>query len=282
MAYKNIDNETPDYHASYYLNWILQEKLFTPTEKLHELELLEPNDISIYYPTLLNPLHIESLVYGSINKDEARLITNLIEAGLAGPEPLNRFSESIKMIHPNITYPDTNIVNHISSTPSLSNSNEPCLNLRPLPPLSRFHISRTHVLPHGTQLIYRRSLPNPEMVNNALEFYIQVGPSHWNASLSSLLKLPPISATELNTNQKTRACLLLFSDMASEPCFDRLRTKEQLGYAVGCGPRFYVGMMGFRIMVQSEKNPVVLEERVEAFLEYMNEFLSNLSDEELS
>jgi insulysin len=58
----------------------------------------------------------------------------------------------------------------------------------------------------------------------------------------------------------------LLAQIASEPCFDQLRTKEQLGYLVFSGVRKQPGMMGFRIIIQSERDPIYLENRIEAFL----------------
>ena len=59
---------------------------------------------------------------------------------------------------------------------------------------------------------------------------------------------------------------MLFAQIVQEPCFNVLRTKEQLGYIVFSGTKVQTGMVGFRVLVQSERDPVYLEERVEAFL----------------
>uniref|UniRef100_A0A3Q2FJJ0 Insulin-degrading enzyme n=1 Tax=Cyprinodon variegatus TaxID=28743 RepID=A0A3Q2FJJ0_CYPVA len=73
--------------------------------------------------------------------------------------------------------------------------------------------------------------------------------------------------------------LELFCQIISEPCFNTLRTKEQLGYIVFSGPRRANGVQGLRFIIQSEKAPHYLESRVEAFLSTMEKALEQMSDE---
>ena len=55
--------------------------------------------------------------------------------------------------------------------------------------------------------------------------------------------------------------------LISVPCFDTLRTKEQLGYIVWSGSDKISGMWYVRFIVQSDNsNPVKLDQRIEAFL----------------
>ncbi|XP_077297928.1 insulin-degrading enzyme-like [Arctopsyche grandis] len=65
-----------------------------------------------------------------------------------------------------------------------------------------------------------------------------------------------------------------------EPSFNVLRTKEQLGYAVFSGIRRSNGVQGIRILVQSDKHPNYVESRIEAFLQYMDDYINKLSDQE--
>jgi insulysin len=60
--------------------------------------------------------------------------------------------------------------------------------------------------------------------------------------------------------------LSLMAQVINEPCFDQLRTKEQLGYLIFSGVRNQPGSMGLRIIIQSERHPIYLENRIEAFL----------------
>lgn len=68
---------------------------------------------------------------------------------------------------------------------------------------------------------------------------------------------------------KQRATLSLFATIFQEPCFDQLRTKEQLGYMVFSGARRQNAVEGYRVIVQSERHPLYLESRIEAFLANM-------------
>lgn len=63
--------------------------------------------------------------------------------------------------------------------------------------------------------------------------------------------------------------LELFCQIISEPCFDILRTQEQLGYLVFSGIRRSSGAQGLRIIIQSDKKPQDIEERIESFIEKM-------------
>ncbi|XP_037637907.1 insulin-degrading enzyme isoform X1 [Sebastes umbrosus] len=73
--------------------------------------------------------------------------------------------------------------------------------------------------------------------------------------------------------------LELFCQIISEPCFNTLRTKEQLGYIVFSGPRRANGVQGLRFIIQSEKAPHYLESRVEAFLCTMEKAVEEMADE---
>lgn len=68
----------------------------------------------------------------------------------------------------------------------------------------------------------------------------------------------------------------------SEPAFDALRTKEQLGYIVSCSRWNLPGdsQFGLRILVQSERKCGYLEERVEAFLETMDQKIQGMDSGE--
>jgi insulysin len=61
----------------------------------------------------------------------------------------------------------------------------------------------------------------------------------------------------------------LVSQIMSEPCYNVLRTQEQLGYIVFSGVRKANGAKGLRIIVQSTKHPEYVEGRIEKFLQSM-------------
>ncbi|ORY46352.1 insulin-degrading enzyme [Rhizoclosmatium globosum] len=206
--YTNFESENPDQHASYFVTWMLQEKLNRS---------YIPVDIVNFYPTLLNPVHIEAFVHGTFDKAASLDLLAMVE------DTLGKSSS-----------------------------------LRPVPVYARYNTVRTHMLPFQSSLTYRRLLPNAENLNNAVEVYIQFGES----------------------NRDNVAKALLLNQIISEPCFDILRTKEQLGYVAWCGPRFATGVCGFLVHVQSEKHPVFVEGRILSFLENARGIIATLSDDE--
>lgn len=74
----------------------------------------------------------------------------------------------------------------------------------------------------------------------------------------------------------------LVTQILSEPCYNQLRTKEQLGYIVFCGSRKSNGVQGIRVIVQSAKHPAFVEERIENFLNGMTDYLETMSEEEFT
>ncbi|KAF5347143.1 hypothetical protein D9757_013657 [Collybiopsis confluens] len=109
---------------------------------------------------------------------------------------------------------------------------------------------RALVLPKGCNFIKTGTIPNPNQTNSALTYYVRIGSV---------------------ADSRRRVVGALLSQILSEPAFNVLRTKEQLGYVVSSGSWSLPGSVekGIRIVVQSEKTPGYLEERVEAFLDEM-------------
>ncbi|MCJ1484182.1 Insulinase (Peptidase M16), partial [Schaereria dolodes] len=140
----------------------------------------------------------------------------------------------------------------------LTNLVESILKPRSLPQ-SQWQVRRNLVLPEGKDFTYRRTLGDPANVNNCIEYYLYVG----NISDHAL-----------------RARLLLLGQMTDEPGFDQLRTKEQLGYIVFTGARTAATTMGYRVIIQSERSPEYLEERINAFLASFANSLKNMPQEE--
>jgi insulysin len=126
---------------------------------------------------------------------------------------------------------------------------------------SAFQERRAVKLPKGKTVIYQQKVLDPEQINSALENYYQIG-------LRSI---------------ENDAILELFSQLVSSDCYSQLRTTEQLGYIVFSGMRSDCGVNGFRIILQSSvKDPVFLDQRVEAFLSSVKEMLVTLPDEEFA
>jgi len=88
----------------------------------------------------------------------------------------------------------------------------------------------------------------------------------------------------LKVDRHLRVTAALLTQILSEPAFDILRTKEQLGYIVGAGAWSAPGdnEAGLRIVVQSERGPVYLEGRVEAFLDHMKGVIESMTDEQFA
>ena len=84
------------------------------------------------------------------------------------------------------------------------------------------------------------------------------------------------------TDHRLRATLSLIAQIASEPVFDRLRTKEQLGYITDSQATANVASMYYRILIQSERDPIYLETRIEAFLEFLKEHIEEMSDDDFA
>lgn len=103
--------------------------------------------------------------------------------------------------------------------------------------------------------------------------YEQVNQVHHTSSIQTYFQCGP---------QETRANMLveLFCQLITEPCYNVLRTQEQLGYLVASGPRRSNGAQGIRIIVQSDRPPLFLDSRIEAFLVYMESYLQEMSNEE--
>ena len=132
--------------------------------------------------------------------------------------------------------------------------------LKPIPlPQSQWQTRRNLILPPGSDYTYSRPLKDPANVNNCIEYYLRVGP------YSDLL---------------LRAHLLLFSQLTDEQGFDQLRTKEQLGYIVWTGTKLTETTMGYRVIIQSERDPIYLENRINAFLAQAGTKLASMTDAE--
>jgi insulysin len=76
-------------------------------------------------------------------------------------------------------------------------------------------------------------------------------------------------------DRRDQALTLLFVQIFNEPFFDILRTKEQLGYLVRHAVSYVQGVPGLRFSIQSERTPIYLDDRIEAFIEdYAKSFLN--------
>ncbi|GLI60578.1 hypothetical protein VaNZ11_002738, partial [Volvox africanus] len=103
---------------------------------------------------------------------------------------------------------------------------------------------------------------NSKEENAALEVYYQLAPA---------------------TDPRDRAALDLIDQILYEPCYDTLRTKQQLGYSVYSGTRLTGGVSGFCVQVVSARHPPEhLDACVESFLASMCSRIRAMSPEELA
>ncbi|PWZ00255.1 hypothetical protein BCV70DRAFT_206508 [Testicularia cyperi] len=212
-SYQNFEIEEPYRHANYYTTYLMQERMWTPQEKLRELEHLSVAEVQQFLPELLQRMHLEVLVHGNLDKAEAIDLSNMAW-------------QTIKS--------------------------------RPVNP-TELQSSRSLLLPEACNHVWELPVANKANVNSAIEYYVQVGDPN---------------------DVQLRSTLSLFSQIANEPVFDQLRTKEQLGYLVFSGLRRGVGSMGWRVLVQSERDADYLEGRVDAFLDTFKGTLERLTDAE--
>ncbi|KAJ7481222.1 Metalloenzyme, LuxS/M16 peptidase-like protein [Mycena galericulata] len=119
------------------------------------------------------------------------------------------------------------------------------------------------ILPRASNHTWTSIIPNPNQANSALTYYVHFG------SIA---------------NQHLRVTSSLLTQILQEPAFNVLRTKEQLGYIVSCSGWLLAGQSekGLRIVVQSEKTPGYLEDRVDAFLEGMKATVEEMSPEDFA
>ncbi|KAG8217686.1 Metalloenzyme, LuxS/M16 peptidase-like protein [Butyriboletus roseoflavus] len=117
------------------------------------------------------------------------------------------------------------------------------------------------ILPERCNYAWAAPVPNPNEPNSALSYYLYLGQL---------------------TDPRSRVVGLLLVQIMSEPAFNALRTKEQLGYIVSCSRWNLPGdsQFGLRILVQSERGSSYLEERVEAFLDSMDQKIREIGFEE--
>lgn len=118
--------------------------------------------------------------------------------------------------------------------------------------------ARSALLPCA-RVVYEQEVPNPTNVNSAIEYYFQVDYQDGDGAFDE--------KKELATLRERSAITQILAQIIQEPCFNQLRTKEQLGYIVHCTTRNNAGSTGLRIVVQSERDPRFLQSRIENFLE---------------
>jgi insulysin len=210
-GYKNWELQQPYHQVGTYSRWLNNDKGWINEQLLADLPNITEIDVRIFFPQLLNQLHIEVLAHGNLYREDALRYTALVESILR-PRKL---------------------------------------------PSSQWPIRRTLIIPPGSNFIYERPLKDPANVNHCVEYMLYVGN---------------------NQDRHLRAKALLFAQVADEPCFDQLRTKEALGYVVFNGVSSHNTWLSYRILVQSERTPEYLESRIDAFLTGLAQELKDMPE----
>ena len=228
-TYKNWNMESPHQHAMYYVNYITQEALWHQQEKLEALKEVTIEKVERFAKDLFSYMFIEGLIHGNVLKSVCVFTV-----------------DSFWLI--------------LQTVLEWMNLVEETFSPRAISQIQKYSKSRTHLIPAG-HMILETTVLNPENVNSAIEYVLQICET---------------------SDDSCRTNLLLVAQILDEPCFDQLRTKEQLGYMVFSGVRRQTGVMGLRFIIQSERHPMYLEHRIESFLDQMKAVVEALTDEELA
>ncbi|CAN6902863.1 unnamed protein product [Brassica oleracea] len=134
------------------------------------------------------------------------------------------------------------------------------LTTEPLPVKSR-HGEQITCFPLSAKLVRDVNAKNKSETNSVVELYYQIEPEEAQST-------------------RMKAMLDLFHEIIEEPLFNQLRTKEQLGYVVECGPRLTYRVHGFCFCVQSSKyGPVHLLGRIDNFIKDIEGLMEQLDEE---
>lgn len=119
---------------------------------------------------------------------------------------------------------------------------------------------RSYLIPKGKTFRYETKLKDTKNVNSCIQHVTQI--EIYNEQLSALCGL--------------------FAQMIHEPCFDTLRTKEQLGYVVFSSSLNNHGTANIRILVQSEHTTPYLEWRIDNFYKTFGESLIEMEEDDFT
>ncbi|KAL7425090.1 metalloprotease [Cryptotrichosporon argae] len=131
--------------------------------------------------------------------------------------------------------------------------------LQPLPlaPAERIG-DRTLILP-SAEHVWEIDVANAAEPNNCVDYQLQIGDG---------------------TDPALRARLALLAQIGKEPSYNVLRTQEQLGYVVFAMMAGSTARIGYRVIVQSERSPSHVENRIEAFLDTLPMLIEDMADDD--
>ncbi|ODV61137.1 uncharacterized protein ASCRUDRAFT_75856 [Ascoidea rubescens DSM 1968] len=146
---------------------------------------------------------------------------------------------------------------------------------------NQLNYPRNYLLPEGSHYRYNIDLIDKSDVNSCIEYNFQIGDA---CDMVHDLQNPTDYDYSLDDDFSPRKKLVLIEllhEIFPEPTFDQLRTKEQLGYVVFSLIRRIRNYVGYRFIIQSDKESSYLETRINSFLtEKLKEIILNLTDEQ--
>ncbi|KAJ1285684.1 hypothetical protein BS78_03G296100 [Paspalum vaginatum] len=115
------------------------------------------------------------------------------------------------------------------------------------------------------------------MLENELKHYYQIEGLNQKNENSSVIQYIQVHQDDAALNIK----LELFSQIASQPAFNQLRTVEQLGYITSLSLRSDFGVLALQVVIQSTvKDPLYLDGRIDQFFKMFESKIYELSDKD--
>eukprot|EP00164_Ancoracysta_twista_P004346 GFYU01005855.1.p1 GENE.GFYU01005855.1~~GFYU01005855.1.p1 ORF type:complete len:919 (-),score=364.90 GFYU01005855.1:59-2815(-) len=149
---------------------------------------------------------------------------------------------------------------HKEDSVKMSKLVESILGYKPSPPVPKQKIMK---LPAGKQYAYQISEANKANLNSATLNYYQVESSFSNDTKATLMPIVKVD---------------LLATILSEPIFNILRTKQQLGYIVFSRPVRRIHVVNFQVTVQSAvKSAFHLDQAIEAVFTAYGHTLRNMT-----
>lgn len=132
----------------------------------------------------------------------------------------------------------------------------------------------------GSFPLFASQVTKPRVVQLADAEAYRFQRREWNeANLNSAIcTLYQLDCETDGSTMSLRARLELFAHIFKEPCFNQLRTQEQLGYLVFSGILRIEGVDYFRILIQSDvASPQLLDQRIELFVARFRSIIAEMS-----
>ncbi|CAF1474908.1 unnamed protein product [Rotaria sordida] len=134
----------------------------------------------------------------------------------------------------------------------------------------KFHQNHLFQPIYPSMWFNHRQLMLPEGCNYA---YTMLNDGHCTEAITIYLQC-------FQQTLENNALIDVFAQLISEPCFEQLRTKEQLGYIVSAKIFSAYGAQGLQITVQSTFGLDHVNRRIERFLDSIRDYIEQMSEED--